>query len=201
MTSPADVLLRVLHAVRTLGYANTSRVSERAGLPAAVVEEALLDAQAAGQAAWSRFADHGGWSLTEAGKALGEQLLAEDLECAGARDVVESVMADFEPLNRQVTDACTQWQLAESGVAAPSASMSLAETLCVLTRAGEAWRSLEARLVRRLPRFEGYGERFGRAVERARTDSAWVTATDRDSAHRVWFELHEDLLATLGRSR
>ncbi|WP_298328097.1 hypothetical protein [Haloactinopolyspora sp.] len=39
------------------------------------------------------------------------------------------------------------------------------------------------------------------AVTRARTDPTWVTATDRESAHRVWFELHEDLLATLGRTR
>lgn len=201
MTSPDDIRLRVLHAVRILGYADTSRVGERANLPAATADEALLDAQAAGHVAWSRFADDGGWSLTGAGKALGEKLLAEEVTRAGARAVVESVMTDFEPLNRQVTDACTQWQLAEMGVAEPSASMSLPGTLEVLARTGEAWNVLEVRLVRRLPRFHGYSARFARAVERARTDRAWVTATDRESAHRVWFELHEDLLATLGRSR
>ncbi|MDQ1594975.1 MAG: hypothetical protein QOH40_1531, partial [Arthrobacter pascens] len=26
-------------------------------------------------------------------------------------------------------------------------------------------------------------------------------ATDRDSFHRIWFELHEDLIATLGLRR
>ncbi len=201
MTPPVDEPLRVLHTVRILGYADTSRVSERANLPAATVNEALLDAQAAGNVTWSRFADDGGWSLTEAGKALGEKLLAEELTRTGARTVVESVMADFEPLNRQVTGACTQWQLAEMGVAEPSAGTSLPETLGVLARAGEAWSALEAQLVRRLPRFHGYSTRFDRALERARTDRAWVTATDRESAHRVWFELHEDLLATLSRSR
>ena len=29
----------------------------------------------------------------------------------------------------------------------------------------------------------------------------WVDRTDIDSCHRVWFELHEDLIATLGLSR
>lgn len=199
MTSRPDVRRSVLHAVRLLGYAGTAVVSERAGVPAVEVEDALLDAQAAGQAAWSRFEDDGGWSLTEAGKTLGEQLLAEELEGSGARPVVESVMTEFEPLNRVVADACTRWQLTELGISEPPAS--LAEVIDALSRAAEGWAVLEERLVHHLPRFGGYHERFCVAVDRARADPAWVTATDRESAHRVWFELHEDLLATLGRSR
>lgn len=199
MTSPDDVRLQVLHAVRILGYAGTSRVSERAGLPAAQVDEALVDAQGAGQVIWTRFGGDGGWSLTEAGKAEGEKLLAEEMEHAGSRVVVESVMAEFESLNHQLTDACTRWQLAEMGIA--ETGMSLAETLRELARVGEAWAILEEELVRRLPRFDGYHERFSVALDRALSDPAWVTGTDRESAHRIWFELHEDLLATLGRSR
>lgn len=199
MTSPDDVRLQVLHTVRILGYAGTSPVSERAGLPAAQVDEALLDAQAAGQVIWTRFEADGGWSLTEAGKAEGEKLLAEELERAGARVVVQSVMTEFEWLNHQVTDACTRWQLAEMGIA--ETGMSLAETIKELARVGEAWAMLEEALVRRLPRFDGYHERFSVAVDLASSDPAWVTGTGRESAHRVWFELHEDLLATLGRSR
>jgi hypothetical protein len=199
MTSPDDVRTQVLHAVRILGYAGASRVSERTGLPVALVDEALLDAQAAGQVKWTRLDDDGGWSLTEAGRADGERRLAEELESAGARDLVVSVMIPFEPLNRLVTDVCGRWQLAEMGIAA--AGTSLAETVEELARAGEAWHVLEERLVRRLPRFGGYHRRFGAAVRRASSEPAWLTGTDRDSAHRVWFELHEDLLATLGRSR
>src|SRR5690606_18217145 len=36
---------------------------------------------------------------------------------------------------------------------------------------------------------------------RASADPAWITAADRESCHHVWFELHEDLIATLGLSR
>jgi hypothetical protein len=52
-----------------------------------------------------------------------------------------------------------------------------------------------------LPRFSGYAERLELAVENAATEPAWLTATDRDSFHRIWFELHEDLIATLGIRR
>ena len=199
MTAPNDVRLRVLHAVRILGYAGSSAVSLRAGLPATQVDGALLDAQAAGQVSWTTFEGDGGWSLTEAGKAEGEKLLAEEVERAGARVVVESVMNEFGSLNHQVTDACTRWQLAELGIA--ETDVSLAETVKDLERSGAAWTILEEQLARRLPRFGGYHERFSAALDRASGDPAWVTGTDRESAHRVWIELHEDLLATLGRSR
>jgi len=32
-------------------------------------------------------------------------------------------------------------------------------------------------------------------------DGGWVDRTDVESCHRVWFELHEDLVATLGVDR
>lgn len=199
MRSPDRVRLRVLHAVRILGYAESPRVSERAAVPSAEAEDVLLDAQAAGHVTWSQFEDDGGWSLTEPGKGVGEQLLAEELRIASARPMVESVMSEFEPLNRLVADACTRWQLTEMGIS--QSPDSLTDVVADLTRSSQGWARLEERLVRQLPRFSGYLERFSTAVNRARTDPTWVTATDRESAHRVWFELHEDLLATLGRSR
>jgi hypothetical protein len=38
-------------------------------------------------------------------------------------------------------------------------------------------------------------------VENAAAEPAWLVATDLDSFHRIWFELHEDLIATLGVQR
>jgi hypothetical protein len=191
--------LRVLHAVRVLGYADTARIAERAGLPRAAAEELLLDAQAVGQVTWSGFADEGGWSLTEAGKAEGERLLAAELDTVGARAEVEAVLSDFGPLNDLVGAACTRWQLTELGIASPPARLE--EVLADLSRAAGGLARLEDRLTTRLARFAGYHARFTAAARRARDDAGWVTATDRDSAHRVWFELHEDLLATLGHAR
>jgi hypothetical protein len=51
-------------------------------------------------------------------------------------------------------------------------------------------------LVAVLPRFQGYDARFSAALARGDVDRS-----DVDSCHRVWFELHEDLLATLNLRR
>ena len=70
--------------------------------------------------------------------------------------------------------------------------------------------AIEARglapLVRRLrdvlTRFADYDTRIDAALRRARTgEHGWVDRSDLDSCHRAWFELHEDLLATLGLDR
>lgn len=195
MSTPGH--LHILHAVRVLGYADTARISERTGAPHHTTEELLLTAQAAGQVTWSRFEDEGGWSLTDAGKTEDERLLARELDRLGVRTVIEAAMADFEPLNDLVVAACTRWQLAEMGIT----PTGLPDVLTDLNRAADGLAKLEDRLVAHVARFQGYHDRFTVAVEQAATDPAWITATDRDSAHQVWFQLHEDLLATLGRSR
>ena len=59
-----------------------------------------------------------------------------------------------------------------------------------------------AELAGRLQRFDGYAERYAAAISRVeRGEQGWVDGVGVDSCHRVWFELHEDLLATLGIRR
>ena len=193
----ADVL--VLHALRTLGYADTARIAIRLGLAEDEVREHLLDAQAHGWAAHSSFAEEGGWSLTEAGRAQGERYLAAELDDAGARAVVEEVYQAFLPLNEVVAAACTAWQLAEMGIG--EQTMTLAETVATLQGPANALARVEGRLTAQLHRFAGYHHRFTTALTKAGDEPAWITGTDRDSCHRVWFELHEDLIATLGLVR
>lgn len=196
--SGQDALLPVLHSVRVRGVADARGVAGRTGLPTEEVVVALLDAEAAGLVAHVQLAGPGDWSLTERGKARGEALLADELDAAGARAAVRAVLDGFGPANALVTGACTRWQLAEMGLADPT---DLSGVLRDLTAAADGLATTEARLATRLPRFAGYHARFSHAVERAHLDPAWITSTDRDSAHRVWFELHEDLLATLGVER
>ena len=195
--TPADVL--VLHAVRTLGYGDTARIAARVGLAEDEVRDHLLDAQAHGWAAYSSYAEEGGWSLTEAGRAQGERLLAAELDGVGARAVAEEVYRDFLPLNDVVVAACTAWQLAEMGIG--EQTMTLTETIATLQGPATALAGIEARLSSHLDRFAGYQHRFTTALTKAGDEPAWITGTDRDSCHRVWFELHEDLIATLGLVR
>ena len=55
------------------------------------------------------------------------------------------------------------------------------------------------RLEHALARFAGYPDRFAAALNRADLGGRkWVDEPGIDSCHTVWFQLHEDLLATLG---
>jgi hypothetical protein len=57
-------------------------------------------------------------------------------------------------------------------------------------------------LARSLRRFANYGPRLTTALERVRSgDIDWFTKPMIASYHTIWFELHEDLLATLGIER
>ncbi|SEK97339.1 hypothetical protein [Rhodococcus maanshanensis] len=195
--TPTDVL--VLHAVRTLGYADAARIAARLTLPEDEVSEHLLDAQASGRITLSAFAGDEGWSLTEVGKTHGERLLAAELDAAGARAALEAVYRDFLPHNDAMTAACTAWQLAEMGIS--THTVTIAQTIAALEGPAAALAGLEDRLTAHLERFSGYHRRFSDALANARTEASWITGTDRDSCHAVWFELHEDLVATLGLTR
>lgn len=199
MSHQSSPELLALHAVRTLGYADTARVAARVGLSEHEVRESLLDAQAMGWITWSAYADEGGWSLAERGRIHGEHLLAAELDATGTRLAVEAVHQDFLPVNEAVARACSQWQLTEMGLG--EERVSVEQTITILRDAADTLESLQARLSRHLNRFDGYHLRFSTALNRATTDPGWVTGTDRDSAHRVWFELHEDLIASLGITR
>lgn len=198
INNPPKMLL-VLHAVRTLGYTTVERVVDLLGLSVSLTTEHLLDAQAYGWVTVSSYAGDSGWSMTEAGKKHGEQLLAAELDATGARDAVTAIYQDFLPLNEIVSQACTSWQLAELGIGPAGVDVKI--IIDTLVSASEQLKDLEDQLLVNLPRFVGYHSRFDAAVIKSRSEPAWITATDRDSCHLVWFQLHEDLIATLGLTR
>ena len=57
------------------------------------------------------------------------------------------------------------------------------------------------RLSAALPRFTHYGPRLARAIKCAEGGQLAYVTDSLDSFHSVWFQLHEDLLATLGLPR
>ncbi|WP_152363946.1 hypothetical protein [Microlunatus speluncae] len=199
MTHRSAPELLTLHAVRLLGYAATPRIADRFDLPPAAVEEHLLDAQAVGRITYSSFGGDGGWSMTETGRAWGEQRLRAELDQAGACADVEQVHEAFVPYNVTVSELCTAWQLSELEVG--DARADLITISAGLASAADALAGFETALTARLGRFAGYHRRFRGALDRIDVDPGWITATDRDSCHRVWFEFHEDLIATLGLTR
>ena len=196
MNDPS-VDFRVLHALRVRGHASVDQLADRLGIPGSAVDQGLLDREARGLVARTDFAGERSWSLTEAGKRHGEALLATELDDAGARAAVEAIYERFLPLNDEVAAACGEYQLTTLGLGETNAASAIER----LRRPARHLVLLEADLVAHLPRFQGYAARFTEALDRAASDPAWITAMDRDPCHRTWFELHEDLIATLGLSR
>jgi len=111
------------------------------------------------------------------------------------------VYAEFLPLNALLQQACTDWQLRPTPTDPLAANDHTdaewdAGVLHELKVIDGALQPIVERLTDVLPRFSGYDRRFSAAL--AHQD---VDRSDVDSCHRVWFELHEDLLATLNLQR
>ena len=207
MTQESALDLLVLHAVRIVGFADTPTVARRFGVDPAETDELLRDAEAYGWVQHAAFADLSGWSLTERGRTQDERLLAAELARVGGEAEVRDVYRDFLPLNTRLQRACTDWQLrpaADDRLATNDHSDGEwdARVLDELAAIEHGLTPLADRLGRLLARFRGYDQRFATAVRHAQADDGgWVDRTDIDSCHRVWFELHEDLVATLGIDR
>lgn len=197
MSSACSDDLRFLHGLRVQGHAGTAQLADRLGIPTETAAAGLRDRASCGWVVLTSFAGDESWSLTEAGRCHGETLLAAELDEAGARAIVSEVYEEFLPLNGEVVRACGEYQLTVLGLGETSAASALGRLGNPAHRVVE----LEDRLVAHLPRFHGYAARFSAALARAETEPEWITAMDRDSCHRTWFELHEDLIATLGLQR
>jgi hypothetical protein len=207
VTPESSFEMLVLHAVRILGFADTPLVAERFGLNIAETAESLRDAQARGWVSHAAFADLRGWSLTEAGRAENERQLAAELVRVGGTEEVGEVYREFLPLNTRLQRACTDWQLrptANDRLAAndhsdPAWDAAILDELAAIDL---ALAPLAGRLGSVLTRLRGYHTRFTAARQRVLAGhGGWVDRTDIDSCHRVWFQLHEDLIATLGLDR
>lgn len=207
MTAASEPELLVLHAIRILGFADTDDVIIRFGIPRPTAERVLRQARDHGWIEFASFAGLSGWSLTAEGRAANERTLAAELDRAGARDTVENAYATFLPLNARLLRACTDWQLR------PVAGTRLTvndhadgewdrRVLAELEDLSTQLDVLMKPLCSVLARWDGYDRRFADALRHARAgDPTAVDRTNRDSCHRVWFQLHEDLIATLGIDR
>lgn len=207
MTFRSDPEDLALHGVRVLGFTPAGRIATRFGLEREQVEETLLDAEAYGWATRTTFADTGGWSLTDAGRAEDDRRLAAELDRSGARDAVTRAHADFVPLNTRFTAACTDWQVRPTRLDPMAANDHTdwpwdERVLRTLASIATRLEELDARLTAHLARFGGYAAAYASALRRVDAgDRRWVDAPDRDSCHLVWIQLHEDLLTTLGLDR
>jgi hypothetical protein len=201
--SDSDTL--VLHALRLQGFAETDEVARATALDADEVAKHLDSFETEG---WVRHraGKVSGWTLTGDGRGEGEARLAAELDAAGVRNDVERAYRIFLDHNADLLQVCTDWQMREVGGrsvlndhADPAYDQQVIDGLQGIDAAIQP---ACAGLAEVLERFDGYGRRLGHALDRVRAgEHDWFTKPTIDSYHTIWFELHENFLATLGIER
>jgi hypothetical protein len=199
----SDPRVLVLVALRLGAVVPVEDIGRRSGLPTGTVVP-LLDDLAASGLARARQGRVAGWMLTPEGRSeCHRQVRAE---AAGVDGPLLGSYRRFLSVNQRLIDACTAWQLRTvDGHEVPNDHTDLAhddavvgELVAIDDVAGPVCDELGATL----ERLAGYGPRLAEARARVLAgETGWLTTPTIDSYHTVWFELHENLLMTLGIER
>ena len=208
--------LLVWLALRLKGLGEIDDVAAIHGLEPDDTEWLLAELDAAGHCMFREVGGVPKFILTPTGRDDGEAALAAELDEANARDAVTAAYREFLALNPKMLQLCTDWQVWPTDHPAavdagpgdggrlndhsdPDYDAAIIERLEVLQ--GELSGVLEA-LCSVMARYENYSPRFADALGKLQAgDLDYLTKPMIPSFHTVWFELHEDLLATLGINR
>ena len=203
-TSTASRTL-VMHGLRLKGFAEAAAVAEAVGVTEADAKP-VLDQLVVDGAATHRDGRISGFTLTAAGRTQHAELLAAELDELGIRPAVHASYRRFLGLNTELLTVCTDWQLRDvEGESVVNDHTDASHDAAVIARLAGLHAAVEpivADLAAILDRYAGYGPRLSFALEQVVAgDHDWFTKPMLPSYHTVWFELHEDLLSTLGIER
>lgn len=192
----------VLHGLAIKKHAQAEAVARLIGLDPGRVAAALAEAVKRGRAVEAS----GRYLLTPTARMAldGEYSKYYD----GLRRNADFVAAyeGFERVNVELKQLITDWQtIAVAGRRVPNDHSDKTHDERVIDRLGalhERADKLLARLAAGLPRLQLYREHLLSALEQAEDGAVqWVSDARIDSYHTVWFELHEELLRLMGRTR
>jgi pyruvate,orthophosphate dikinase len=145
-----------------------------------------------------------GYRITDLGRQRVDELYAQEREHATV--VIEEVYETFLPINDEVKQIVTDWQMREvGGQLVLNDHQDPAHDQGVIARLGDIDAKITAALASLcavLPRFDCYSRRLRRALDLIdQGDHTMVAAPIKDSYHTVWFELHEELIILSGHER
>jgi hypothetical protein len=206
MAHASETGFLVLHGLRLKGFAASTVLADLAGLPTLDVDAHLEKLRGEGLAQY-RDGRITGWSLTPAGRTTHAERCREEVGAAGCWEQVELAYRDFLQVNQPFLTACTDWQLrpGPDGVQAINDHADPAHDQAVISRLRQIHDSVApicGDLSALMVRFSPYAGRLEHALGRVESgEREWFTGALIESYHTVWFELHEDLLATLGIAR
>ena len=199
--SPTRLL--VLHGLRLKGFGEADAIAEIVGLELDDIRRELDGFAGDGLVVHREGARLAGWSLTADGRAAQEAALAAELDEVGARDAVRDAYSRFLAMNPALLEICTAWQMVDDTTINEHGDADY--DAAVIKRLLEHHTGVVPildELEDLLARYGIYRPRFDAALDKLQSgDRDWFTKPMIDSYHTVWFQLHEDLLNTLGIER
>ena len=198
----SDSRLLVLHGLRLKGFAEAAAVAALIDLDPGDVAtqlEQLKDEELV----LYREGRLTGWALTPAGRKAQEQALQAEMQACGARDAVFDAYKRFLDLNNDLLGICTAWQMKDEATINDHSDVAYDQGVIDDLHALHAKvEPIVSDLEAILDRYCGYRPRLEASLAKLRDgDVDWFTKPLIDSYHTVWFQLHEDLLNTLGIER
>ena len=202
MADRSDPRLLVLHGLRLKGFAEADHVCALVELDATTVQGELERLQADGLVLY-RDGRLTGWALTAAGRAEQEARLKRELDACNARDRIRDAYKRFLDLNNDLLGVCTAWQMKDEATINDHSDASYdREVIAQLVDLHRKVEPILTDLEATFERYRGYRPRLEAALARLDAgENEWFTKPLIDSYHTVWFQLHEDLLNTLGIER
>ena len=192
----------VLHGLAIKKHADAAAVAAAVGLDEAEVQAALDEAVAKGRAVRAGEA----YSLTPVARVALDGAYSRLFAAQRADAAFAATHERFETINRELKQLMTAWQTIEiDGESVLNDHTNKDYDDRLIDRLGALHERAEAilqQLAAGLPRLAIYAEKLEVALEKAEDGAIeWVSGAKIESYHTVWFELHEDLLRILGRTR
>jgi hypothetical protein len=191
-----------LHGLAIKKFGTAAAVASILSASEDEVATALADATAIGEAIAAR----GAYMVTPKGQAALKGEYALRFAALRADESFVAAHERFEAVNTDLKQLMTEWQVRSvAGEPLPNDHSDKDYDARIIDRLGALHERAEPVLVAcvsALPRLERYAVRLGEALEKAEEGIIeFVSGAKIDSYHTVWFELHEDLLRILDRSR
>ena len=192
----------VLHGLAIKKHADAAAIAKLIGLPVERATAALADAVKRGRASDAQ----GRYILAPMARmALDGEYSKYYSDLRANADFV-AAYEGFERINVELKQLITDWQTLDiAGKRVTNDHSNAAHDQKVIDRLGEMHEradKLFGRLAAGLPRLQIYRDLLLQALEKAEDGAIeWVSDARIDSYHTVWFELHEELLRLMGRTR
>ena len=192
----------VLHGLAIKKHADAAAVAAALGLAEDEVRAVLDEAIAKGRAVRAGEA----YSLTPVARVALDGAYSRLFAAQRADAAFAAAHERFEAINRELKALMTAWQTIEiDGESVLNDHSNKDYDGRLIERLGTLHERAEAvfrQLAAGLPRLAIYARKLEAALERAEDGAIeWVSSARIESYHTVWFELHEDLLRILGRTR